>query len=108
MSRPNSCQSQNEDTPLETSFHWTSLSSRGRVRTVGLNIYVREARGPPPLARDSTVRPLRRVEADLSVVPQGELRRRRGLDGRWYYDLQCGIGEAAAGRGKYSLAYKGG
>lgn len=71
-----------------------------------LDIYACGAAGPPPLSRDSTVVPLRRVVADLSGVPMGELRRRRGLDGRSYYDLQCGI-EAVRGpkRQRYAVVY---
>ena len=73
-----------------------------------LDMYTRDAVGPPPLSRDSNVAPLRRVEADLSAVPERELKKRRGLDGRWYYDLRCWI-EAVRGEGaRYAVVYNGG
>lgn len=101
-------QGSSEEIPTETSFHWTSPVSSGRIRAVNLDVYARQAAGPPPLSRDSTVVPLRRVEADLSGVPLVELRRRRGLDGRSYYDLQLRV-EAVRGpkRQRYALVYNG-
>lgn len=73
-----------------------------------LDIYAREAAGPPPLSRDPTVMPLRRVQADLSGVPVGELNRRRGLDGRSYYDLRCGIEATRDAKGqRYAVVYNG-
>lgn len=73
-----------------------------------LDIYTCNTPDSPPLSRGPSVKLLRRVEADLSSVPTTELKRRRGLDGRMWYDLRCQI-EAARGRGGavYTLVYNG-
>ncbi|SPO03344.1 related to hsp70 protein [Cephalotrichum gorgonifer] len=96
--------------PLETIFLWTGPVSKGRVRTIKIDIYTRAAEGPGPLSRDPSVELLCRVEADLSGVPESQLRRRKGLDGRWYYYLQCEIEGAdnISGETIYTLKYNGG
>lgn len=93
---------------METSFNWTAPVAKGRIKTVKLDIYACDTDGPPPLSRDASVKLLRRVEADLSSIPVTELKRRKGLDGRMWYDLRCRI-EAARGRGDavYTLVYNG-
>ena len=96
-----------EKDPLETTFTWTHPASKGRARIVKLEVYVRDAAGQPPLSRDSTVTPLRRVEADLGSVPERELERRWGLDGRSYYDIRCGIEGRVVKGARCSLVYKG-
>lgn len=107
MSAANGCQGP-EEPPLEATFQWTAPVSKGRIRAVKLDMYTRDASGPPPLSRDdATVASVFRVEADLSAVPEREFKRRRGLDGRWYYDLRCGL-EAVRGKGgRYAVVYNG-
>lgn len=92
-------------------FLWTGPVSNGRARTIKLDIraHTGTPRGPAPSSPlDPSVEVLCRVEADLGDVPESELGRRRGVDGRWYYDLRCGI-EAVftPAQTLYTLIYNG-
>lgn len=44
-----------------------------------------------PLFRNDNVGILSIVEADVNRIPENQLRRRKGCDGQWYYELNCKI-----------------
>ncbi|KAK3683355.1 hypothetical protein B0T22DRAFT_246203 [Podospora appendiculata] len=80
-----------ENEPFFTSFVWTGPVSQGRIRKVKMDIYADRSSRAAPISRDDDVSLLCHVEADVSHIPEANLRRRKGTDGQWYYDLSCKI-----------------
>lgn len=80
-----------ENEPFYTPLDWTGKVSEGRVKNVRLRFYCDESRRPAPVARDSSVKLLCVLDADLSRIPESELDRRRGADGFYYYQVNCMI-----------------
>ncbi|EFQ31525.1 uncharacterized protein GLRG_06814 [Colletotrichum graminicola M1.001] len=80
-----------ENEPFYTSFVWTGLVSQGRIKKIKMDIYADRTPRSAPVARDDNVSMLVHIEADVSHIPENMLARRRGLDGQWYYELNCKI-----------------
>ncbi|KAM7206445.1 chaperone protein DnaK [Naviculisporaceae sp. PSN 640] len=97
-----------ENEPFITSFTWAGLVSQGQIKKIGMDIYCDRTERNAPMAKDEYVRLLCRVEADLSHIPENMLRRRKGYNGEWYYELCCKI-EAVyqSASTQYTLIYNG-
>ncbi|KAF4500174.1 hsp70 [Fusarium agapanthi] len=80
-----------ENEPYIAAFVWTNPVSKGRIRTVRMTIYSDPLSRDAPLSRNDSVKVLSIVEADVSHIPENQLRRRKGCDGQWYYELNCEI-----------------
>ncbi|KAG7053623.1 Hsp70-like protein [Colletotrichum scovillei] len=80
-----------ENEPFYTSFVWTGLVSQGRIKKIKMDIYADRNQRIAPVARDENVSMLVHVEADVGHIPEHMLSRRQGLDGQWYYELNCKI-----------------
>ncbi|OHF00673.1 hypothetical protein CORC01_03990 [Colletotrichum orchidophilum] len=80
-----------ENEPFYTSFVWTGLVSQGRIKKIKMDIYADRNQRMAPVARDENVSMLVHVEADVGHIPEHMLSRRQGLDGQWYYELNCKI-----------------
>ncbi|KAK1658362.1 hypothetical protein BDP55DRAFT_398047 [Colletotrichum godetiae] len=80
-----------ENEPFYTSFVWTGLVSQGRIKKIKMDIYADRNQRIAPVARDENVAMLVHVEADVGHIPEHMLSRRQGLDGQWYYELNCKI-----------------
>ena len=62
-----------------------------------------------PIYKDGTnVKHLARLTADLSCIPSGELTKKMGKDGRWYYVVYYDIEMTYySANTKYAMVYKG-
>ncbi|CZR38902.1 uncharacterized protein FPRO_05906 [Fusarium proliferatum ET1] len=80
-----------ENEPYIAAFVWTNPVSKGRIRTVRMTIYNDPLSRDAPLSRNDNVGILSIVEADVNHIPENQLRRRKGCDGQWYYELNCKI-----------------
>ncbi|KAM5388500.1 hypothetical protein ACJA88_000364 [Fusarium oxysporum] len=72
-------------------FVWTNPVSKGRIRKVKMTIYNDHLSRDAPLSRNDNVKMLSIVEADVNHIPENQLRRRKGCDDQWYYELNCKI-----------------
>ena len=80
-----------ENEPFFTSFVWTGPVSDGRIKKIKMDIYADRTARDAPVARDENVALLCHVEADVSHIPESQLHRRTGSDGKPYYELSCKI-----------------
>jgi hypothetical protein len=80
-----------ENEPYIAAFVWTNPVSKGRIRTVRMTIYNDTLSRDAPLSRNDNVKLLSIVEADVNHIPENQLRRKKGYDGQWYYELNCKI-----------------
>ncbi|KAB5583554.1 hypothetical protein GE09DRAFT_946950 [Coniochaeta sp. 2T2.1] len=97
-----------ENSPYFTPFVWTAPVNQGRIRNIKMDIYSDRTPRTAPVAKDANVSLLCHVEADVSHIPEHELRRRRGSDGLLYYELSCKI-EAVylSASTQYTIIYNG-
>ncbi|KAL5602974.1 hypothetical protein FOBRF1_010507 [Fusarium oxysporum] len=80
-----------ENDPYIAAFVWTNPVSKGRIRKVKMTIYNDHLSRDAPLSRNDNVKMLSIVEADVIHIPENQLRRRKGCDDQWYYELNCKI-----------------
>ena len=80
-----------ENDPYIAAFVWTNPVSEGRIRKVKMTIYNDHLSRDAPLSRNDNVKMLSIVEADVNHIPENQLRRRKGCDDQWYYELNCKI-----------------
>ncbi|ENH68697.1 Heat shock 70 kDa protein 12A [Fusarium oxysporum f. sp. cubense race 1] len=80
-----------ENDPYIATFVWTNPVSKGRIRKVKMTIYNDHLSRDAPLSRNDNVKMLSTVEADVNHIPENQLRRRKGCDDQWYYELNCKI-----------------
>ncbi|KAL5608920.1 hypothetical protein FOVSG1_003601 [Fusarium oxysporum f. sp. vasinfectum] len=80
-----------ENDPYIAAFVWTNPVSKGRIRKVKMTIYNDHLSRDAPLSRNDNVKMLSIVEADVNHIPENQLRRRKGCDDQWYYELNCKI-----------------
>ncbi|RKK93544.1 hypothetical protein BFJ68_g15532 [Fusarium oxysporum] len=80
-----------ENNPYIAAFVWTNPVSKGRIRKVKMTIYNDHLSRDAPLSRNDNVKMLSIVEADVNHIPENQLRRRKGCDDQWYYELNCKI-----------------
>ncbi|TVY77003.1 Heat shock 70 kDa protein 12A [Fusarium oxysporum f. sp. cubense] len=80
-----------ENDPYIAAFVWTNPVSKGRIRKVNMTIYNDHLSRDAPLSRNDNVKMLSIVEADVNHIPENQLRRRKGCDDQWYYELNCKI-----------------
>ncbi|KAK3315466.1 hypothetical protein B0H66DRAFT_606349 [Apodospora peruviana] len=80
-----------ENQPFFTEFVWSGLVSAGRINNFRLNVYCDRTQRKAPVAKDGNVELLCNVDADISHIPENLLNRRRGKDGKLYYELSCKV-----------------
>ncbi|EXM07044.1 hypothetical protein FOIG_03642 [Fusarium odoratissimum NRRL 54006] len=80
-----------ENDPYIAAFVWTNPVSKGRIRKVKMTIYNDHLSRDAPLSRNDNVKMLSIVEADVIHIPENQLRRRKGCDDQWYYELNYKI-----------------
>ncbi|AEO62058.1 hypothetical protein MYCTH_56717 [Thermothelomyces thermophilus ATCC 42464] len=97
-----------ENEPFYTRFVWTGPVAQGHVKKIRMDIYADLTAREAPFVRDENVSMLCHVEADVSHIPEEQLKKRKGSDGQWYYELNCKI-EAVylSASTQYTLLYNG-
>ncbi|KAM0330861.1 hypothetical protein ACHAQA_003816 [Verticillium albo-atrum] len=92
--------------PYYISFVWTGLVSQGRIKKVKMDIYADGISREAPIVRNENTSLLCHVEADVSHIPENQLRRRQGNDGEAYYELDCKIeAKFLSASTQYTLIY---
>lgn len=71
-----------ENEPFYTRFVWTGPVSQGQVKKIRMDIYADRTPREAPFARDENVSMLCHVEADVSHIPEDQLKKRKGSDGQ--------------------------
>ncbi|KAM0285774.1 hypothetical protein ACHAQH_001235 [Verticillium albo-atrum] len=95
-----------ETDPYYVSFVWTGLVSQGRIKKVRMDIYADGASLEAPIVRNDNTSLLCHVEADVSHIPETQLKRRQGSDGEAYYELDCKIeAKFLSASTQYTLIY---
>ncbi|KAH9904264.1 hypothetical protein F4778DRAFT_789845 [Xylariomycetidae sp. FL2044] len=96
------------DTAFLYDFKQVWPVSAGRVNEVSISVYSDETSERAPLIHDENVNLLCRVVADVSHIPEENLDKITGIDGRIYYSLDCEI-EAVfrTASTEYTLIHKG-
>ncbi|KAI0905828.1 hypothetical protein F4823DRAFT_632251 [Ustulina deusta] len=97
-----------EDFPFRKSYRYTSPVGTKRPRSYSLSIYADETSPTAPIGRSSNVKLLCRLSADLSSIPDEQLTKRLGADGRMHYYVEFDI-EAVyhSATTQYTLIHKG-
>lgn len=82
-----------ESQPTEITYHRHFLVSSGHPRSLHLNIWYDEKTTTAPIHKNSNVRKLVTLEADLSHLPQADLNKTivTREDGKKYYFINCAI-----------------
>ncbi|KAK6066752.1 Chaperone protein DnaK [Seiridium cupressi] len=80
-----------ENEPFSYKFRHYQLVSDGRVGKVTLPLYFDDSGREAPKRRDSTVKMLCKVEADLGHIPPSQMHTTTGKDGLLYYDIDVKI-----------------
>ncbi|KAI0554889.1 hypothetical protein F4679DRAFT_595406 [Xylaria curta] len=97
-----------EDVPFTKSYfyHWP-VGTR-RSQKYPLTIYADEISPKAPISRSGNVRMMCRLTADLSPIPENELDKRLGADGRMHYEVEFDV-EAIyhSASTQYTLLHKG-
>ncbi|KAL8819859.1 MAG: hypothetical protein Q9191_007642 [Dirinaria sp. TL-2023a] len=100
-----------EDKSFVKHYHKVWLVSEGTRQSVAQDILMYEDpldTGAPIYKDGTNVKHLARLTADLSCIPSGELTKKMGKDGRWYYvvyyDIEMTYYSAST---KYAMVYKG-
>ncbi|KAI0437834.1 hypothetical protein F4803DRAFT_570343 [Xylaria telfairii] len=98
-----------EDVPFGKSYiyHWPVGTTRSSQK-YSLTIYADETSSKAPIARSSSTQMLCRLTADLSPIPEDELEKRLGADGRMHYWVEFDV-EAIyhSASTQYTLLHRG-
>ncbi|KAK8003207.1 hypothetical protein PG989_002926 [Apiospora arundinis] len=80
-----------ETKPYYHKFHHDSKVLYGRPEVISMTIHADNDSEEAPLTRNKNVKPLCRIEADLSLIPTSHFRITRGRDGLDYYRVHCEV-----------------
>ncbi|KAI0125116.1 hypothetical protein BJ170DRAFT_488835 [Xylariales sp. AK1849] len=97
-----------ENEPYQRRFLHHHPVKEGRVHKVTTYMYVDDTIRSAPIIRDSDVKVLCKVEADLSHIPESQFEQRKGMDGEMYYDMDFKIESVYLSKStSYTLIHKG-
>ncbi|KAI1757504.1 hypothetical protein F4782DRAFT_525317 [Xylaria castorea] len=97
-----------EDVPFTKSYFYHWPVGTQRPQKYPLTIYADEISSKAPIARSGNVKMMTRLTADLSPIPENQLDKRLGADGRMHYEVEFDV-EAIyhSASTQYTLLHKG-
>ena len=78
-----------ENVAIHHNFYQWKLVSSGPIEKITVEMYVDSEDEPGNQCRNKSVRSLCQVVADVSHIPENQVTKRKGTDGKLYYDLEC-------------------
>ncbi|KAI2469096.1 hypothetical protein F4781DRAFT_395791 [Annulohypoxylon bovei var. microspora] len=97
-----------ENKPFLQTYYYTWPVKFGRIRSISINVYADEVSKVAPLERDSNVKVLCKLTANLDHIAEDKLEKTLGVDEEMYYVLETQV-EAVyrSASTEYTLIYKG-